>query len=133
MKVKVVVALISCLVTLALAGPASAGPYDAIESSSPQKIVNGMTAKAARGIANVATGWLEIPKQIYVTSQEEGTAKAIFVGPFMGIGMTIIRTLSGAAEFLTFYSAYPNFYAPYFEPAYVWQKDYEPGYVWQKD
>jgi putative exosortase-associated protein (TIGR04073 family) len=123
MMVKGVIALICCLATLVLAGPACAGPYQTIENSSPQEIVNGMGNKAARGIANVATGWLEFPKQIYETYQEEGEVKGIFVGPFKGIGMAIIRTVSGAAEFLTFYSAYPNFYAPYFEPAYVWQKD----------
>jgi putative exosortase-associated protein (TIGR04073 family) len=124
MKVKVVVALlISCLATLIFAGGACAGPYKNIENSSPQEIVNGMSSKATRGIANIATGWLEFPKQIYMTSQEDGAVSGIFVGPLKGLGMTIVRTLSGAAEFLTFFSAYPNFYAPYFEPAYVWQKE----------
>jgi putative exosortase-associated protein (TIGR04073 family) len=111
------------MATMMLAGGAWAGPYNTIENSSPQEIVNGMSSKATRGIANIATGWLELPKQIYITSKEDGTAKGIFVGPLKGMGMTIIRTISGAAEFLTFFSSYPNFYAPYFEPAYVWQKE----------
>jgi len=125
MKVKgVVAALICCLALLISAGGAcGAGPYKNIENSSPQDIVSGMSSKAARGVANVATGWLEFPKQIYVTSREEGTVKGIFIGPFKGLGMTVIRTVSGAAEFLTFFSAYPNFYSPYFEPSYVWQKE----------
>jgi putative exosortase-associated protein (TIGR04073 family) len=124
MKLKgVVAALICSLATLILAGGACAGPYKNIENSSPQEIVDGMSSKATRGIANVATGWLEFPKQIYLTSQEDGAVRGVFVGPFKGIGMTLVRTVSGAAEFLTFFSAYPNFYAPYFEPPYVWQKE----------
>lgn len=124
MKVKgVVAALVCCMATLILAGGACARPYQTIENSSPQEIVNGMSAKATRGIANVATGWLEFPKQIYVTSKEDGAVSGFLVGPLKGLGMTIVRTVSGAAEFLTFFSAYPNFYAPYFEPAYVWQKE----------
>jgi len=100
-----------------------AGTHTTIESSSPQQIMNGMGTKMARGIANTTTGWLELPKQIYVTSTEDGAAKGIFIGPFKGIGMTIIRTVSGVAEFATFFVAYPGFYSPYFDPPFVWQKE----------
>ncbi len=95
----------------------------AIEDASAQEVVNGMANKAARGIANTATGWLELPKQIYLTYQEEGWAQGVFVGPFKGLGMTIVRTLSGACEFATFYVAYPGFFDPYFDPEYVWEKE----------
>jgi putative exosortase-associated protein (TIGR04073 family) len=115
------------LVCAILGGPlcaaAVAGSYNTIESSPPQEIMNGMGNKAARGIANVTTGWLEFPKQIYTTSSEEGAVKGIFIGPFKGIGMMLIRTVTGAAELATFFVAYPGFYAPYFDPAYVWQKE----------
>lgn len=102
---------------------ACAGPYDTIENSSPQEITNGMGTKLGRGVANFATGWMEFPKQIYVTSKEDGAVSGIFIGPFKGIGMTVIRTFSGIAEFATFFIASPRFYSPYFEPAYVWQKE----------
>ena len=124
MKVTDVVALLLCIFAfLTLAAGAWAGPYKTVESSSPQEIVSGMSKKATRGVANVATGWLEFPKQIYVTSKEDGPVSGIFIGPLKGVGMTILRTVSGAAELLTFFSAYPNFYAPYFEPAFVWQEE----------
>ena len=116
-------ALICSILAGTLCTAAFAGPYNTIENSSPQEIAGGMGTKAARGIANVATGWLEFPKQIYMTSKEEGTAKGIFVGPLKGVGMTIIRTVTGAAEFATFFIAFPGFYAPYFDPAFVWQKE----------
>lgn len=82
-----------------------------------------MANKVVRGIANVATGWLELPKQIYLTVKEDGVAKGIFVGPLRGMGMTLVRTVSGAGETLTFMIPYPGFFDPYFEPAYVWQKE----------
>ena len=100
-----------------------AGPYDTNENSSPQKVVDGMANKAVRGVANITTGWLEFPKQIYLTYNEDGAAKGILVGPLKGLGMTLVRTFSGVGELATFFVAYPGFYDPYFEPAYVWQKE----------
>ena len=117
-------ALLICLLLGAL--PAYAGPsgsYDSIENSSPQKLVDAMANKAARGMANTALGWLEIPKQINLTVTEDGVAKGVFVGPMKGLGMALVRTGAGVCEFLTFYVAWPGFYAPYFDPAYVWQKE----------
>ncbi len=94
-----------------------------IEDHSPQDVVGGIGNKAARGIANVATGWLELPKQIYVTSKESGAVQGIFLGPLKGIGMTIVRTLAGAGELATFIIPYPGFYDPFIQPQYVWQKE----------
>jgi putative exosortase-associated protein (TIGR04073 family) len=117
-------AVLICLLVGTL--PAFAAPgsrYDTIENSSPQKLVDAMANKAARGIANTALGWVEFPKQIYLTTSEDGVAKGVFVGPVKGVGMTLIRTVVGVAEFVTFFVAYPGFYDPYFEPDYVWQKE----------
>ena len=102
---------------------AVAGEAGSIEEASPQQVVNGMANKAARGAANLATGWLELPKQIYLTYQEEGLAKSIAVGPLKGIGMTLVRTIGGAGEAVTFFIAYPGFFDPFFDPPYVWQKE----------
>ncbi|HKZ16080.1 MAG TPA: exosortase system-associated protein, TIGR04073 family [Geobacteraceae bacterium] len=102
---------------------AFADEYQTVEESSAQEVVNAMGTKAGRGLANTATGWLEFPKQIYVTAKEGGAAKAIFIGPFKGIGMTIARTLAGVGELATFFVPYPGFYDPYIEPSYVWQKE----------
>jgi putative exosortase-associated protein (TIGR04073 family) len=101
---------------------ALADRYRTIEDSSPQEVVDGMANKLVRGVANVATGWLEFPKQIYLTFKEEGVAKGLTVGPLKGVGMTLVRTVSGAGEAVTFFVAYPGFYDPYFDPPYVWQK-----------
>jgi putative exosortase-associated protein (TIGR04073 family) len=102
---------------------ARAGSAETIDEASPQEVVDGMANKLARGVANVATGWLELPKQIIITSHEEGLAKGLTVGPLKGIGMALVRTVSGAGEAAMFYVAYPGFFDPFFDPAYVWQKE----------
>jgi putative exosortase-associated protein (TIGR04073 family) len=102
---------------------AQAGSIITIDDVGPQEIVDGMANKLARGVTNVATGWLELPKQIHMTYQDEGLAKAMTVGPLKGMGMTLVRTVSGAGEALTFFVAYPGFFDPFFDPAYVWQKE----------
>lgn len=94
-----------------------------IENSSPQEVVDAMANKAVRGVANVTTGWLELPKQVYLTYKEDGIVKSVLVGPLKGVGMTLVRTVSGLCETVTFFVAFPGFFDPYVEPAYVWQKE----------
>ncbi|WP_303721020.1 exosortase system-associated protein, TIGR04073 family [Malonomonas rubra] len=100
-------------------GSSSAAFFD----TAPQEELDGMSGKLVRGIANTATGWGELPKQIIITWKEDGAARGIFVGPLKGIGMTIVRTISGVAEIVTFYLPVPQEYKPYFEPEFVWQKE----------
>jgi len=94
-----------------------------IDDASPQEVVDGMANKLARGVANITTGWLELPKQIYITCKEEGYAKGLTVGPLKGLGMSLVRTAAGVGETVTFVVAYPGFYDPFFDPSYVWQKE----------
>jgi putative exosortase-associated protein (TIGR04073 family) len=115
--------LICCALAVAQCGIAFADNYQTIENSSPQDVVDGMATKAGRGLANIAAGWLELPKQIYTTSKEDGVAKGVLLGPLKGLGMTLVRTVSGVGELMTFFIAFPGFYDPYFDPAYVWQKE----------
>jgi len=117
-------ALLVALIALSLCSIAFASdPYKTIESASPQQIMEGMAAKGVRGAANVFTGWLELPKQIYVTSKETTQLHGAVIGPFKGIGMAFVRTLAGVGELATFFVSYPGFYDPWFEPSYVWQKE----------
>lgn len=94
-----------------------------VDDASPQELVDGMANKLVRGVANVGTGWIEFPKQIYITFKEDGVAKGMTVGPLKGLGMTVVRTVVGAGEALTFFISSPGFYDPYFDPAFVWQKE----------
>jgi putative exosortase-associated protein (TIGR04073 family) len=106
-----------------LIGLSVASGYRTIDNASPQDIVDGMATKGVRGATNILTGWAEIPKQIYVTGTEGGWLRGAVIGPFKGIGMTVVRTVSGAGELLTFFLAYPGFYDPWMEPRFVWMKE----------
>jgi putative exosortase-associated protein (TIGR04073 family) len=117
------VLLVAGIALICMAGVSRAETTQTVEESSPQEVIDGMANKAVRGTANVATGWVELPKQIYLTVRDEGAVKGIFVGPLKGIGMTLVRTFAGAGELLTFFVAYPGFYDPIIEPEYVWEKE----------
>lgn len=115
--------VIAVLVMLISVPPASGDEFRTPEDSSAQSVVSGMANKGARGIANVATGILELPKQIYITGRDEGPVKAVFIGPLKGIGMTLVRTLAGVGELATFFVPSPGFYDPFLDPPYVWEKE----------
>jgi len=102
---------------------ASASGYQTVENSSPQDVVDHMAAKGVRGAANLVTGWGELPKQIYLTGVRDGWLRGTVIGPLKGIGMTVVRTVSGAGELLTFFVPFPGFYDPWFEPRFVWQNE----------
>ncbi len=108
------------LVLLLASGSAWADAYRSVDDASAEEVVSGMSEKAVRGLVNVATGWLELPRQIHSTYHDHGPLQGCLVGPFKGVGMMAVRTFSGALEFATFYLAFPGFYDPYLEPRYVW-------------
>ncbi|HJV35676.1 exosortase system-associated protein, TIGR04073 family [Geomonas sp.] len=94
-----------------------------IDDASAQEIVGGMSNKFARGVTNIGTGWLEFPKQIYTTTQEEGVTKGVLLGPIKGIGMTVARTLAGVGDAALFFVSYPGFFSPLIDPPFVWEKE----------
>ena len=79
--------------------------------------------KLGRGVANVLTGWVELPKNIYNTSIEANPLVGITVGTAKGIGMSIVRTGAGVYEIITFPFPLPEDYMPIIEPEFVFQTD----------
>jgi putative exosortase-associated protein (TIGR04073 family) len=76
--------------------------------------------KLARGLANIFSGWAEIPKEIYTQSKESETLGGIvFAGPVIGAGKALARTATGFFETVTFFLPIPEDYAPIIEPDYV--------------
>ena len=70
--------------------------------------------KAGRGVVNVLTGWIEIPKQIHLGSQEENPVTGLGFGIAKGVGLTVLRIAVGVYEAVTFPVAYPkDFASPY--------------------
>lgn len=78
--------------------------------------------KLGRGLANVLTGWVELPKNIYDTSVEENMLSGLTMGLAKGIGMTIVRTGAGVFEAVTFPFPIPEDYQPVLEPEFVFSE-----------
>jgi putative exosortase-associated protein (TIGR04073 family) len=106
--------LFSFLLLLCLVAPGFAQ-----ESDKPENIVGKMAFKFTRGITNVATSVVEIPKQSYLTVRDQG-AVGYVVGPLKGLGMTVYRTLIGSVETLFFMVPQPGYYDPMIDPEFVW-------------
>ncbi|MDX8398120.1 MAG: exosortase system-associated protein, TIGR04073 family [Mariprofundaceae bacterium] len=77
---------------LTLSGPAIAGDY-ASDSGS----------KFTRGLANAATGWGEVPKNIALESKSSNVLVGITYGTVKGVAHTVGRTVIGALELGTFF------------------------------
>jgi len=77
--------------------------------------------KLGRGIANILTGWVELPKNIYDTSVEDNPLSGLTIGLAKGIGMTIVRTGAGVYETVTFPFPIPEGYTPVLEPEFVFK------------
>ena len=78
--------------------------------------------KLGRGCANLFLGWLEIPKEVGDTLEDEGEVAACFAAPFTGLVKGLIRTVVGAYEIITFPIPIPGGYRPVLEPEFVLQK-----------
>ncbi|MDD3088691.1 MAG: exosortase system-associated protein, TIGR04073 family [Candidatus Omnitrophica bacterium] len=78
--------------------------------------------KLGRGLANVVTGWVELPKNIYETSVEENVLSGLTMGLAKGVGMTIVRTGAGVYETVTFPFPIPENYAPVLQPEFVFSE-----------
>jgi putative exosortase-associated protein (TIGR04073 family) len=101
--------LILCLVALAL-------PAFAQEGS----VIEKMGKKLGRGIVNIATGWVELPKNIYDTSVDTNNPlMGITYGTLKGLGMTVVRTGAGAYDTVTFLFPMPQDYSPILQPEFV--------------
>lgn len=77
--------------------------------------------KAGRGIANVATGWLEVPKEVAKQTEKAGDIAGFFVAPIKGIAKGLGRTLAGVYDVVTFLIPIPHDYEPLIEPEFVFK------------
>lgn len=75
--------------------------------------------KLGRGIANVLTGWMEIPKEIAAAWRETDPFTGIIVGSIKGVGYFVVRFFAGCYEIFTFPMPFPEDYKPIIEPEFV--------------
>lgn len=108
---KIISALVVTVLMLSiLSPPASAEEYNA-------------ASKLGRGLANIFTGWAEIPAEISRVVQKKGELAAIFVGPVVGLCKAVERTAVGFYDTITFPFPLPRGYKPVMEPEFVMGDD----------
>ncbi len=78
-----------------------------------------------RGIANIATCWLEIPRCIIYDNDEIPVIGTI-VGIPEGAGYTVARALAGTADIVSFGLDMGTFYGKYM-PNFVWDANWAPS------
>ena len=81
--------------------------------------------KMGRGVVNVLTGWIELPRQFHLGTQERRPIAGMARGLVNGARLTLVRSGVGIYEALTFALPYPKHYAsPYQQlaiPDYAWE------------
>ncbi|MEW5980166.1 MAG: exosortase system-associated protein, TIGR04073 family [Acidobacteriota bacterium] len=78
--------------------------------------------KALRGLANILTGVMAFPGEIYETWKKDGAAVGLTAGTARGLGMIVARELVGVFELLTSPVPWPDAgYRPILKPAYTWE------------
>ncbi len=101
------------------------------ETDSPSKNFDGipfesvfdpMNKKFFRGIVNIATGWIELPRQLWLTFKNDGLLATPTVGLFNGLVMVAARTGAGVYDTAFFISSAPGNYDPVIDPKFVWEK-----------
>lgn len=92
----------------------------ALEGQQPEAIAEKMAFKLVRGVANVTTSLVEIPKQSYLMVRDRGGIGYV-VGPLKGVGMAFYRLVAGVVETVFFPVPQPGYYDSMIYPEYVWQ------------
>ena len=68
--------------------------------------------KLGRGLCNIATCPLELPKQTSDVSNAEGPMAGLTYGVVKGLGMIGVRAVVGVYETVTFLIPFPRYYKP---------------------
>lgn len=111
--------LCAALVTSGLCAAAPA--FAAGTSDGEPSYMDGALSKLGRGIANIATGPLELVRTPELVTQRDGTLAGVTVGVCQGLWRGVLRELAGAFEVVTFFVEVPKDFKPLMSPEFVWQ------------
>jgi len=83
-----------------------------------QDYLSCFTSKVSQGFMNIATGFIEIPKNIVNISSDQNIFVGATWGTLRGVTQAVGRTVVGAGELIT--SPIPT--EDYISPPYVWDR-----------
>lgn len=104
------------LAVLVLAAPASARTED---MDREQSDVNNMFHKLGRGVTNVLTCWVEVPRTVAREWERTDPATGVILGTVKGFGWGFTRLATGVYETFTFPFPIPANYEPMMQPEFV--------------
>lgn len=105
-------ALVACFLTVSAAN-AQGDLYR------EQSDIDKMMEKLGRGVTNILTSWVEIPRQVAIEWEKTDPATGSIVGTIKGFGWGFARFFTGAYEIVTFPFPIPQDYDPLIEPEYI--------------
>ncbi|SEQ78251.1 putative exosortase-associated protein, TIGR04073 family [Nitrosomonas sp. Nm51] len=107
-----------CMLLLCLASfPATASGGYGYGLGYGQGYIGMASEKFVTGITNTATGFVELPKNIILTTQKDTIVHGMTIGLVSGIMHTVARTVIGVFDVATFLIPTP----PSIQPTFVWQ------------
>lgn len=101
-----------------LAACVLSGALMAAPTAHAETYMQGFSNKVSQGLANIAFGFVEIPKNVINISNQHNVFVGMTWGLLRGVGHTVGRTLVGTAELVT--SPIPT--KEFAAPAYVWDR-----------
>ncbi len=81
--------------------------------------VGKMFHKLGRGVTNVLTSWVEIPRNIAIEWERTDPVTGMIVGSAKGLGWGFARFATGVYETFTFPLPVPDGYAPMIQPEFI--------------
>lgn len=105
------------------AGPSRAEEPRAEEQGREPTYLGNAGRKLARGAANAALGWWELPAGIQNMGEKHGVGAAATWGIVHGAGRFVQRTAVGIFEIFTFPFGLPQDFKPLIEPEFVFRTD----------
>ena len=75
------------------------------------------STKLVAGIANTATGFIELPKNIILVTQRDSILHGMTFGLASGVMHSVARTVIGVFDVATFWIPTP----PSVQPTYIWE------------
>lgn len=115
MKKKMIVAL-AAMAAVGMVGGARAATFEPDQDSST---VGKMFHKLGRGVVNVFTCWVEVPRHIAHEWERTDPVTGIFLGTATGVGWGAARLATGLYETVTFPMPVPANYEPMLLPEFV--------------
>lgn len=89
--------------------------FVALGVCAPEAFAQDPIHKLGRGVTNVLTCWIELPKNFHLGMQEANPVLGVGGGVIKGVGLAATRLLVGAYETLSFPIPYPAAYASPYE------------------